>query len=82
MTDQIPGLTPEVADGARDVLALVRCQLNGDREGEEAILSVLDLPRAKWLLRMSADLAGKLLKDRAGDHSEDYLSYFARKYLS
>lgn len=75
-------MTPEVADNARDVLALVRTQLTGDTEGEEAILVDLDLKRAKLLLRMTADLAGKLVKQRAGDQSEEYLGYFAREYLS
>jgi hypothetical protein len=82
MAEQIPGLTPELADAARDVLALVRTQLNGDREGQEAIIGPLDLERAKWLLRMTADLAGSLVRISAGDRAEEYLANFAREYLA
>jgi hypothetical protein len=78
----MPLMSPEMADAARDVLALIRSELAKDREATVAILEPLDLEQAKWLLRMTADLAGRFLKERAGEHSEEFLARFARENLT
>lgn len=82
MTQRLPFLNPEVADAARDVIALVRTEMNGDREGEKAILDTLDLDRAKLLLAMTASLTAMTIRHSNGSQSEELLTYFAQEYLT
>lgn len=82
MTQRLPYLNQEVADAARDVLALVRTELNGDREGEKAILDTLDLDRAKLLLAMTASLTAMTIRHSNGSQAEELLTYFAQEYLT
>lgn len=81
----LPNLSEDTADAARDVLALVRTEMIGDREGTAAILESLDLARARRLLNMTASLAGCVIKARAaesGVDGEEFLMYFSRNFLN
>lgn len=82
MTQRLPYLNPEVADAARDVIAIVRTELNGDREGEKAIFDTLDLDRAKLLLAMTASLTAMTIRHSNGSQAEELLTYFAQEYLT
>jgi len=82
MTAQIPGLTPEMAEAARDVLALVRAEMTGDREATAVIIGPLDANHAKMLLILTASLTARVLKSRGGDDIEEYLASFARTHLT
>ena len=85
MTNPLPGLNPDTADAARDVLALVRTEMIKDREGTAAILDSLDLARARRLLNMTASLAACVIKARAneaGVDAEEFLMYFSRNFLN
>lgn len=82
MTQRLPYLNPEVADAARDVIAIVRTEMNGDREGEKAIFDTLDLDRAKLLLAMTASLTAMTIRHSNGSQAEELLTYFAQEYLT
>lgn len=82
MTQKIPGLDPELAEAARDVLALVRAEITRDREATQAIISTLDADHAKTLLIMTAALTARIMEHNGGDKSAEFLAGFARTYLT
>lgn len=77
-------MTPEVADAARDVIALVRTQLNNDRDGALAIVNSLDHTQARVLLIMSASLTAHIMKAQGapGGDAATFLANFSQEYLS
>lgn len=85
MSNPRPGMSPDMADACRDVLALVRTEMIGDREGTYAITNSLDADQARRLLIMTASLAGCVIKARAieaGVDPEEFLMYFSRNFLN
>ena len=79
------GLSPDMADAARDVLALVRTEMIRDREGTDAIVNSLDLERSQLLLVMTASLTAFVIKARAKEaevDAEEFLMYFSRNFLN
>lgn len=82
MTEKIPGLTPQVADAARDVLAIIRAEMDGDREAEFAIVGTLNREEAITLLVMTASLTARIIRSSSGDAAKDYMANFAREYLT
>lgn len=78
----IPGMTPEVADIARDVLALARAAGHGDTEGVLAIIGGLNQKETYDRLISMASLCAALMHEQYGDDSDEHMDEFIRRFLT
>ena len=76
-----PGMTPEVADAARDVLALVRASIENDHDAIVALLGPLDLDDTRKRLISMSGLLAVMLRSAYGDEAVEETRIFAQKYL-
>ena len=78
----IPGITPEIADIARDVLALARAAGNQDEQALIALCKPLDLEQTRYRLLSMATLTAALMRELYGDDWEHNMTVFAQNYLT
>lgn len=81
MTD-IPEMTPEIADVARDVLALVRAAGRGDQQGIAAIIGSLNQKGTYDRLISMSFLTAALMRELYDGDGDEHMSEFARRYLT
>jgi hypothetical protein len=79
MTSQ--GMTPEIAEVARDVLALIRAALNEEHAETAVILRPLSLDETRQRLTSMALLTANLMETVYGDNADEHMRRFARQYL-
>ena len=78
---RLPGMTPEIADSARDVLALIRAALNDDPEATVAIAGSLNPDETRNRLYNMASLTAILMRSAYGDKADEYMTWFTQKFL-
>jgi hypothetical protein len=74
-------MTPEIADAARDVLALVRAALRNDTDATVALVLSLNREEACQRLNSMALLTAQLMRSAYGEDTEEYMNWFTRTYL-
>ena len=77
----IPGMTPEIAEAARDVLALVRAALETDTQAMIVIIGPLSREDAIQRLVSMAGLTANLMRTEYGEEAVDFMSRFAQENL-
>lgn len=77
----IPGMTPEIADAARDVLALVTAAMRQDEDAIVALLKPHSRNELAARLVSMAGLTANLMRSNYGEDAEEYMAYFTREYL-
>lgn len=77
-----PGMTPEIAEAARDVLALIRAALNEQHEETAAILGPLNLDETRQRIVSMSLLTANLMRTVYGDDADQYMRSFAQSYLT
>lgn len=78
----IPGMTPEIADVARDVLALVRAAGHQDHQALIAIIAHLDQKETYDRLLSMATLTAALMSEIYDEESEAHMDEFIRRFLT
>jgi hypothetical protein len=74
-------MTPEIAEVARDVLALIRAALNQEHYETVAILRPLGLDETRQRLTSMALLTANLMDTVYGDNADEHMRQFAQQYL-